>query len=96
MPATEPRNLVHLHRDRGYRFVEQDPALAEINRLITDSGLSITEICLRVRRLTFYGISPQTISNWQSGKVRRPQNWTLTWVARALGYRRTFTKIKDK
>lgn len=32
-------------------------------------------------------------SNWLAGDVRRPQNYTLSWVARALGYERRFVRI---
>lgn len=80
------RNLGHLHRDRGYRFVDQDPILAEISRLITNSGLSAQAIAMRS------GVTARTITNWQNGRVKRPQNLTIDYVLLALGYRRVINK----
>jgi hypothetical protein len=34
-----------------------------------------------------------TVDNWLSGKTRRPQNFTLTWVGYALGYVREWKKV---
>jgi hypothetical protein len=92
---TRPRNLAHLNRDRGYRWTDRDPVLDEITRLITDSGLDIDEIIERVLDASGNSVhlSYSTISNWLSGKTRKPQNFTVTWVATALGYRREFVKI---
>jgi hypothetical protein len=88
------RNLGHLKRDRGYRFVDRDPVLDEITRMITDSGKSIGDIIEDVldasHNTVHLGYS--TIANWLSGKTRRPQNLTVTWVAHALGFERKFVK----
>ena len=93
---TAPNNLSHLTRDRGYRFIDRDPILDEITRLISKSGLSTVEICDLVYKASHstYRPSPTTLSNWQSGTTRRPQNFTITWVAHVLGYRRAFIRIK--
>lgn len=89
------RNLAHVKRDRGYRWTDRDPVLDEITRLITDSGLGIGELIERVLNASNNQVhlSYATISNWLSGKTRKPQNFTVTWVAAALGYRREFVKI---
>ena len=81
-------------RNKAYRWSEQDGAMAELCHLIDDSELSIAEICERVAQATKgqYKISASTISNWMSGKTRRPQNYTLTWVGYALGYTRRWEK----
>jgi DNA-binding transcriptional regulator YiaG len=76
------RNLAHLNRDRGYRFVDRDPILDEISRLITDSGLSAQTIAMRS------GVTARTITNWQNGRTKKPQNLTVDHVLIALGYRR--------
>jgi hypothetical protein len=82
MPKAAARNLTHLHRDRGYRFVDRDPVLDEVCRLITDSGLSSQTIAMRS------GVSAQTINSWLGGRTKRPQNLTVDHVLLALGYRR--------
>ena len=91
----KPRNLAHEKRDRGYRFTDRDPVLDDITRLITDSGLSIGDLIERVLDASNNQVrlSYATIANWLSGKTRRPQNFTVTWVAFALGYERKFVRV---
>ena len=76
------RNLEHLDRDRGYRFRNQDPVMAQVNRAITDSSLALSVIAQRS------GVTVGTLRRWQLGSVRRPQNITVEAVFQALGYRR--------
>lgn len=93
--TTEPRHLEHLNRDRGYRFVDRDPILEEITTMITDSGLSVSDIIGRIEEISDTAtVSYSTIANWLSGKTKRPQNYTVTWVALALGYERRFVKTR--
>jgi hypothetical protein len=93
-PSTSVRNLTHITRDRGYRFVERDADLEWVCNAITDSNLSIEEIVSRISRISHSGasVSPTTLNNWMMGKTKRPQNYTLTWVAKALGYKREWIK----
>lgn len=98
MPKTATTNvhrLDHLHRDRGYRFRDRDPDMEELCDLIEKSGLSVGDIIERVldQSSNRVSISYTTISNWLSGKTRRPQNFTMTWVARALGYERKWRRL---
>lgn len=88
--AIKPNRLSHINRDRGYRFNDQDPKLIELCTIITRSGLDIGDILERILDVSKNSvhISYSTIANWQSGKTRRPQNWTMDWVAYALGYER--------
>jgi len=76
------RRLDHLDRDRGYRFRDQDPVMAQINRAITNSGLSLYVIAQRS------GVTEGTLRRWQLGDVRRPHNITIESVFHALGYHR--------
>lgn len=82
MRSPAPRNLVHLHRDRGYRFADRDPMLEFICNDITDSGLKLSFIAERS------GVSPGTLYNWTSGKTKRPQNEAVEAVLNALGWER--------
>jgi len=94
--AKRPNNLVHLHRDRGYRFQNRDPDMDFICNLISKSGLSIGDIVEAVldasNNSVYIGYS--TIDNWLNGKTRRPQNFTLHWVSHALGYEREWRKFR--
>jgi hypothetical protein len=96
-PHNTPRanNLHHIHRDRGYRFADHDEDLIFIANLISKSGKSAAEIARDVAKLS-YGVyipSPSTLDNWLNGKTKKPQNFTLTWVAAALGFERKWRKI---
>lgn len=88
--------LAHLHRDRGYRFADRDPDMEFICNAISRSGRSVYEICGEVSSLSknTAHISGTTVSNWLNGKTRRPQNFTLTWVAYAIGYERDWKRIR--
>jgi transcriptional regulator with XRE-family HTH domain len=95
--APTARNLAHVTRDRGYRFVDRDPVLDEVARMIIDSGLSVSEIIERIEAISDTAtVSYSTIANWLSGKTKRPQNYTVTWVALALGYTRTWSKTRGR
>ena len=94
----KPHNLVHLHRDRGYRFTDRDPDLEFICDVIQKSELSVGDILERVLDVSNNSVhlSYTCVNNWLSGKTRRPQNFTLTWVAFALGLERTWISKKDR
>lgn len=98
MTATTRKTNVHklqfINRDRGYRFHDRDPAMEELCDLISKSEMSVQAIVKAVAKETkgHYSVSHGTISNWLSGKTRRPQNFTMMWVGFALGYERKWTK----
>lgn len=91
-----PNNLQHIHRDRGYRHTDRDPDMEWVCNAITRSGLDIGELIERVLDASggSVTISYGCIERWLSGKTRRPQNHTLTWVARALGYERHWEQTR--
>lgn len=66
----------------------RDPVLDEITRAITDSGRSLSWIAERS------GVSKNTLYMWESGKTRRPQNLTVEFVLRVLGYERITRRMK--
>jgi len=87
---TAPRNLQHLNRDRGYRFTDQDPVLAIVSRVITDSGWTLKAIENKC------GVCSNTLSRWMDGRTKRPQNATVEMVLRTLGYTRKVFGPDDK
>jgi hypothetical protein len=74
----------------GYQWLDKDPDLEFIVGLIGESGLSPEDIEHETTALGFK-VSRFTILNWIYGSVRRPQNYTLTIVAMALGYTKQWT-----
>ena len=62
-----------------YRFIDKDPVVDIVRTAIHDSGEMYKSIACRAH------VSPKTISNWIYGDVKRPQNFTLYKVFRALG-----------
>jgi len=95
MAQTKARNLSHVERDKGYRFTDRDPAMVELCQMITDSGWSVTRLTAEVRKVSsgMCSLSPSTVSNWLSGKTKRPQNYTLNWAGFALGYERKWRRV---
>lgn len=84
-----PNNLNHVHRDRGYRFMDRDPVMVEVTEAITSSGRSLTWISERS------GISVGTLQNWMNGSTRRPQHLTVSFVMRALGREIRYVQIGE-
>lgn len=87
--------LDRLHRDRGYRFSDRDPDMEWICQVIEKSGLSIPDVIEAVLDVSGDSvfISYGCIARWLNGSTRRPQNFTLTWVARGLGYDRDWKTV---
>lgn len=85
-----PNNLSHVHRDRGYRFVDRDPVMQQVTEAITSCGRSLAWVSARS------GVSVGTLQNWMNGSTRRPQNLTVTFVMRALGFEHKFVNIATK
>jgi hypothetical protein len=100
MPSAQslPRkkNLGRLDRDKGYRFVDRDPDLDFICDLIDKSGKTCREISQMVAKVSggSANVSHSTIAKWLSTRTRRPQNYTITWVTYALGYKREWVTIQ--
>ena len=92
MPTKRPN--LSLVNDTGYRFRERDPELDMICQAIRASGMTIPDIIEAVLDVSNSSvwISYGCIAKWLDGTTRRPQNHTLTWVARALGYHRSWSR----
>jgi hypothetical protein len=98
MKTATIHNLAHIKRDRGYRFQERDPDMEWICQLIMQSGKGISEVLEDVLDVSNnqVHISYGTIAKWLDGKTKRPQNFTLTWVALALGYQKNWLKTEGE
>lgn len=91
---TVKANIVPISSDHVsfYRFKSGiDADLEFICEAIVKSGLSATEIKAQVSKAGGH-ISTSTISHWLDGTTRRPQNYTLSWVAFALDYEKKWIK----
>lgn len=86
------RNIIsHSKADKAYLFTKgKDPLLIQVINLIEESGYSIAYISEKS------GVSGTTIRNWIGGKTMRPQNVTMDFVLRVIGYERRLVKIGSK
>jgi hypothetical protein len=75
---------------RSYSFKDKDPVIDELRTIIASEGVSYR----KVHELS--DVSEQTLYNWFSGPVRRPQYATVMAVVRSLGYEQRFVKRKGK
>lgn len=89
-----PHNLNNLNRDRGYRFQDRDPDMEFICDIIDKQEIAIGDIIEAVLDLSnnTVDISYGTILRWLNGKTRKPSNYYLTWVSRAIGVERQFVE----
>jgi transcriptional regulator with XRE-family HTH domain len=65
---------------KSYNFIDKDPIIHQIERLIDDTGISYAEIERRS------GVTRMCLNNWFTGKTRRPQHCTIMAVLKAIGY----------
>lgn len=79
-----------LHRYRTYNFIDKDPIIAEMRKLIREEGL-MAKLDL-VHQLS--GVSVSTLHNWFDGDTKSPQNRTVQAIATSLGYEAVWTKNK--
>ena len=76
----------------SYNWIDKDPDMDLIVGLIGESGLSPEEIEHATEKLG-HKVSRYTIMGWLYKSVRRPQNYTMTIVALALGYTKTWAPL---
>ena len=79
-PKHKPANV-------NKRKILRDPTLTQVLMLMRNGELSIAGIAKQS------GISPTTLHNWDKGRTMRPQNVTMEFALRAMGYKRVITKI---
>lgn len=77
-----------------YQWLDRDPDMDLIVGLIGESGLSPEDIENETAALG-WKISRYTIIGWLYGSVRRPQNYTMTVVAMALGWTKTWGPVSQ-
>lgn len=77
-----------------YQWRDRDPDMDLIVGLIGDSGLSPEDIEQETAALG-WRVSKYTIIGWLYGSVRRPQNYTMTIVAMALGWTKTWGPVSQ-
>jgi hypothetical protein len=65
---------------RSLRFADRDQSVDAIQTILEDEHLSPHQAH------EISGLAAQTITNWISGKTKRPQNITLAALSSSLGY----------
>lgn len=88
---TKPLSKVVKTRElTGYRLLDHDPALDEFRRAWKSDPQVKARICRRS------GVSASCISSWLAGRTRKPQNITIEFVMRAMGYERPKWQKREK
>lgn len=78
----------------AYRFRSKDPAIDELRTLVED------HFSRRVNRKDLGAVKESggpaagTMASWFFGKTQRPQSATLEAAGRAIGFKRTWVKLK--
>ncbi len=86
---TNLASLIRLRQknESGYRHLEKDPILSDINALVSASGMTHAQI------ERHSGISVSTLKRWDKGDARKPQNLSIDLVLHALGKRRAIVDL---
>ena len=93
LPApTRPNFIPSTPNYLSYNWLDKDPDMDLIVGLIGGSGLSPEDIEHETEKLG-HKVSRYTIMGWLYKSVRRPQNYTMTIVALALGYAKTWAPL---
>lgn len=66
----------------GYRWIDKDPVIDHVISLMKQDGRSLTAIANAAY------LSPTTLHAWDSGATRRPNNISIDFVLRAMGFER--------
>lgn len=66
---------------KSYNFVDKDPIIDEIRTIYEKSGTNYKWIHENSN------VSTTTLSNWFSGKTKKPQAASINAVLRSLGYK---------
>jgi transcriptional regulator with XRE-family HTH domain len=66
---------------KSYNFVDKDPIIDEIRTVYQQSGVNYKWL------EDNSGVTAQTLSNWFTGKTKKPQAATINAVLRSLGYK---------
>lgn len=66
---------------KSYNFKDHDPIIDEIRTIYEDSGASYKWVEGNS------GVTSQTLTNWFSGRTKKPQAATINAVLRSLGYK---------
>lgn len=75
-----------------YNWLDKDPDMDLIVALIGEAGFSPEDVEHETEKLG-HKVSRYTVMNWLYGGVRRPQNYTMTIVALACGYTKTWAPM---
>jgi DNA-binding phage protein len=66
---------------KSYSFIDKDPIIDEIRTVYQESGVNYQWLHENA------GVSTTTLTNWFSGKTKKPQAATINAVLRAMGYK---------
>lgn len=80
---------------KSYVFRNKDPVVDELRTLVQDTHGSVkSRVLTKIERDG--GPSASAMWQWFHGKTKRPQSAAVEACGRALGYKRTWTKMNGK
>jgi len=78
-----------------YQWIDKDPDMELIVGIIGETGMSPEDIENETAALG-HKVSRFTIIGWLYGNVRRPQNYTMTIVALACGWTKSWAPVAER
>ena len=76
----------------GYQWIDKDPDMEFVVGILGESGMSPEDVEHETEKLG-HKVSRYTIIGWLYGNVRRPQNYTMTIVALACGWSKSWAQF---
>ena len=68
------------------QVTDVDPTVEQLASLLQRSGLTDQQVATLVSAARHTRMEPSTVRKLRELAVRRPQNYTLDWIAFAIGY----------
>lgn len=79
---------------KSYSFRSKDPVIDELRTLVQDTYGNKIDYGTFTKIEQDGGPTPACLAGWFFGKTKRPQSASIEAAGRALGYQRTWTKMK--
>lgn len=78
---------------KSYLFTNKDPVIDEVRTMVKDTFGEVNRRSLKAIEESG-GPSAGAMSGWFFRNIKKPQSATVEAAGRAMGYKRTWTKMK--
>ena len=79
---------------KSYSFRSKDPVIDQLRTIVQDTYGAKIDYGTLAKIEQEGGPTPTCMANWFWGKTRRPQSASVEAAGRAMGFKRTWVKIK--